>query len=611
MFQTCIQILVSIWVGQLSLVDPAIHSDDFVSISCPQAANCYLLDQAGSLFFSPDGGHSRIVRNSLARHGINKIRFVGLLEGWGLDERGNVWRTRNGGRLFRRVQSASLFPKGMRFNDMLVDENGRLWLASLDGTVLRKQGAGPAVEVFKAYSARVVSMTVSKDGQQAAALFETGTLAVWSAAKKSLTRSKPLGVRALGVRALGVSFGRGRSLIVTGCRGRVRVSADGGRSWKDGGSKNTRPELVPSVCFRPLGLAPDGRVVLAGLPGKLVLTDPVKGELEVMDAPPTRHWREGAPVMGSLLVVGDGGALGRLEAKPNSPLHFVRISQNPDTIVDLRVFKNRKEMATRAFADGRLDLSQDGGQSWNPAKKLLTGQRLNRAQFFDPGTGFALLGVHEIHGLQPAGQGWQTLGRWADISLTDLFFLDRRHGWAVGQKGALLSTVDGGLNWTLSALATDRFLNRVVFVNAKQGFAVGAHQAIFRTQDGGKVWERLRNGRGSIMTIDFVDNKHGWVAGDQGLVMATGDGGDSWRACPVPTIETIRAIGFSDRLRGLVGGAGGLLYATRDGCHSWRKLPIHTRAGVTSIACFPKKGRCLVGGERGLLLLGDPFTWVD
>lgn len=606
MFQTWIQIIVSIWVGQLSPIDPAIHPDDFVSISCPQAANCYLLDQVGGFFFSPDGGRSRILRNRLAHHGINKIRFVGLLEGWGLDDRGNVWRTRNGGRLFQRVQSAGLFPKGMRFSDLLVDESGRLWLASLDGTVLRKQGAGPALEVFKGYSARIASLTVSKDGRQAAALFETGTLVVWSEAKKSLARSKPLGGPALEVRALGVQFGRGRHLLVTGCRGQVRVSSDGGRTWKAMGSKK---ELPPSACFRPLGLAPDGRVVLAGLPGKLVLTDLLKGELEVIEAPPTRHWREGAPVLGSLLLVGDGGALGRLESRPGGKIQFLRKSKNPETIVDLRVFK--KEMATRAFADGRLDLSRDGGQTWTAVKKLPTGQRLSRAQFFDPATGFALMGVHEIHGLEPVGKAWQALGSWADISLSDLFFLDRQRGWAVGQKGALVSTVDGGRSWTLSALDTDRFLNRVFFVNAKLGFAVGAHQAIFRTQDGGKAWERLMNGRGSIMTVTFVDNKHGWVAGDQGLVMATADGGDSWRACPVPTIETIRAMGFSDRLRGLVGGAGGLLYATRDGCRSWHKVPIDTRAGVTSIACFPKTGRCLVGGERGLLLLGDPFTWVD
>jgi len=43
---------------------------------------------------------------------------------------------------------------------------------------------------------------------------------------------------------------------------------------------------------------------------------------------------------------------------------------------------------------------------------------------------------------EPRPESWK-----ADAALTDVTFLDRQRGWAVGSQGVLLRTEDGGKTW--------------------------------------------------------------------------------------------------------------------------------------------------------------------
>ena len=94
---------------------------------------------------------------------------------------------------------------------------------------------------------------------------------------------------------------------------------------------------------------------------------------------------------------------------------------------------------------GHVVLSDDGGESWRQAKSVPT-----RA------------------------------------TLTAVYFVDARQGWAVGHDAIILHSNDGGESWQLQQFAPDLEtpLFSLWFENARHGLAVGAYGMAFRTRDG-------------------------------------------------------------------------------------------------------------------------------
>lgn len=149
-------------------------------------------------------------------------------------------------------------------------------------------------------------------------------------------------------------------------------------------------------------------------------------------------------------------------------------------------------------------------------------------------------------------------------SITDLFFSDTQHGWALcggtlGSQGrdlreeqVLLKTEDGGKSW-YHAVEMDALC--VYFVNQKIGFAAGNYGAVLRTENGGKNWVRCASPEKALgkpvklpeMTfvftrLQFLDARHGWALGNfygdgathTGGLFFTEDAGQTWRKQTLP-----------------------------------------------------------------------------
>ncbi|HEX8920390.1 MAG TPA: YCF48-related protein, partial [Pyrinomonadaceae bacterium] len=81
-----------------------------------------------------------------------------------------------------------------------------------------------------------------------------------------------------------------------------------------------------------------------------------------------------------------------------------------------------------------------------------------------------------------------------------VYFLDENRGWAVGGRGALLSTNDGGDTWRLSRRPTEDALRDVYFSDEQNGWLVCERSIydlktkeeprtyLLRTMDGGESW---------------------------------------------------------------------------------------------------------------------------
>ncbi len=85
---------------------------------------------------------------------------------------------------------------------------------------------------------------------------------------------------------------------------------------------------------------------------------------------------------------------------------------------------------------------------------------------------------------------WQQASVPLQTTLTSVFFINSKLGWAVGHDATILHTLDGGLTWQIQQHQPEleKPLLDIVFKNPNDGIAIGAYGLFFRTHAGGKTW---------------------------------------------------------------------------------------------------------------------------
>jgi len=100
--------------------------------------------------------------------------------------------------------------------------------------------------------------------------------------------------------------------------------------------------------------------------------------------------------------------------------------------------------------------------------------------------------------------------------INDIFFRDANLGW-IATVGAVLWTGDGGTTWV--PVATGGVNNSVFFATDDDGWAVGNYGSILHSVNGGKTWEIYTDvGDAFLYSVNFPDADHGWVTGGGGAL---------------------------------------------------------------------------------------------
>jgi photosystem II stability/assembly factor-like uncharacterized protein len=171
--------------------------------------------------------------------------------------------------------------------------------------------------------------------------------------------------------------------------------------------------------------------------------------------------------------------------------------------------------------------------------------------------------------------------------LHSLFFLNQNHGWAIGSKGTLLGTVDGGKTWESKPSSTSDVLRDIFFIDENNGWLVcevnvyelktkdQPRAYLMHTTDGGQHWVRV-NIKGvdvdaRLVRAVFTQGGRGWAFGEGGVIFATRDGGVTWTRSQSPTRHLLLGGIFIDEDRGWLVGAGATIIQTSDGGDTWNQ----------------------------------------
>jgi len=210
----------------------------------------------------------------------------------------------------------------------------------------------------------------------------------------------------------------------------------------------------------------------------------------------------------------------------------------------------------------------------------------------------------------------------ADATLNDICFVSPELGWAVGDRGVILKTIDGGANWTLCATPSDANLLAVSFFDANYGLAVGGRVAsttrggqgvVLRTIDGGTTWGLVETAAFPILRdVRIIDPENAWIAGDSSTMYPLGlfvsvDTGVTWDAVAGARHDGWRAIMYDpvERLGAGVTTSGDA--QTLDGdaiTQPTLSLGIRRLADV----CYDGSvGNAWMVGEQGLVMRSTDF----
>src|SRR5205814_10521813 len=105
------------------------------------------------------------------------------------------------------------------------------------------------------------------------------------------------------------------------------------------------------------------------------------------------------------------------------------------------------------------------------------------------------------------------------VPLYGLFVKDARRAVAVGARGLVLTTNDGGRRWVIHQTGDKNHTNHLFSVafapDALHGWAVGSYGEIVKTSDGGRTWAAQASGvRAHLFSVSFADATTGVAAGD-------------------------------------------------------------------------------------------------
>jgi photosystem II stability/assembly factor-like uncharacterized protein len=263
-----------------------------------------------------------------------------------------------------------------------------------------------------------------------------------------------------------------------------------------------------------------------------------------------------------------------------------------------------------------------------PKIHMVTGENLHSVVAFSPQESevFGNMGV-----ILRTASGGETTEAWEKIQsgtgdslLCDAAFVDRENGWAVGIRGTIIHSTDGGKTWSAQNSGTEKNLFSVSFPDLKNGWIVGEFGTIIHTGDGGATWQPQSKGMDKELNgVYFVNERRGWLVGEFGTILHTEDGGASWEAQTCEDIQTnndmfsydwrpmpaLYGVHFLNADTGLIVGADGIILKTDDGGKKWRKLQSNCDVPLYAIEMVGNNG--WIVGNRGTYLVSRDAgeTW--
>ena len=190
----------------------------------------------------------------------------------------------------------------------------------------------------------------------------------------------------------------------------------------------------------------------------------------------------------------------------------------------------------------------------------------------------------------------------AKITLLDLAIQGNKLV-AVGERGVVVESTDGGRNWSTFFTPSTRSLTSVVFVDDKTLVAAGHGATLLRSEDGGATWQAIvlaEIGKDSVLGLLVRSDKTVIAYGAFGMYLESTDAGKTWKK------RTAVKEGFDRHISQVIEageqlvlvGESGTIAVSKDKGTTWSEIK-SPYAGSLFGAIALRDGALLIYGMRG------------
>jgi photosystem II stability/assembly factor-like uncharacterized protein len=265
---------------------------------------------------------------------------------------------------------------------------------------------------------------------------------------------------------------------------RLFLSKDGGRSWE-------RREVRTKKAFTLI-------------------------DIDFVDT--QRGWAVGG--YGTILRTTDGGGTWEQVERPtDADLHEVHFVNSKIGYVAGR---NAIRTGYTDEVTGSLEIlrTEDGGESWRRCYTENTPGSVFRIASFGERIAVAAINGNRLIRTEDAGRTWKRVGE-SIAGVMSVAFDHNGVGWAVGHKWGFYRSLDKGKTWEMPRDLPPGILGRwwedIDFLNSETGLAVGERGALAVTRDGGSTWTDESVGGSERFGVVHLRGSGGLILGSENV----------------------------------------------------------------------------------------------
>jgi photosystem II stability/assembly factor-like uncharacterized protein len=237
-------------------------------------------------------------------------------------------------------------------------------------------------------------------------------------------------------------------------------------------------------------------------------------------------------------------------------------------------------------------------QNWYLQNSNQTGQ-LKGIQMISPTEGWACGDAGAMLHTLNAGNTWSLITL-TGSDLHQIVFKDASTGIVVGDNGTVFTTTNGGTNWVSKNSSTSLQLRGACFAGGSTFFAVGDDGAAVKSTDNGNTWTTLNSGTTERLLCVTAFDQNVWVGARNGLMLFSNNGGTSFTLMSNPATDDIKDIQFINGSIGFAGGSNSFFMYTSNGGVNWTSRSTGILVGLNGLHFVDQNVGWTVGGAGTL-----------
>ena len=211
-------------------------------------------------------------------------------------------------------------------------------------------------------------------------------------------------------------------------------------------------------------------------------------------------------------------------------------------------------------------------------------ENLNDVYFVSVNTGYAAGNNGKVLKTVNQGTTWSSLTFPGSGDNLSIYFTSSTTGY-VGStfNNYLYKTTNGGTNWTIQTTMSANPVTSIKFTSTTAGWAgVANSNNILKTTNSGTNWDIIGYVPGTNAKVFFLNNDRGWFADSFGYITFTTNSGNNFTSVKVSS-KPLNSAFFISSTMGYTAGDSGRVYRTTDGGSTWMLLNTGTTSNLKSI----------------------------